>query len=154
VEGPPWLAVLVSAEPVAINSVDRLVQEGAVVVVAKTREAVAGVLLGDLTPYQERPSEGSTGPLQVDLRRHEIKCRGTRMDLTENEFRLLSTLITNGDRAFSYEELEEIIWNSRFLGDPARLRSAVKRLRSKLAAITAGVDIECVRGIGFRLSRS
>lgn len=147
-----WLTVLVSEEQPPADSLARLVEGCALVVLARDRKAVATFLLKDL-PREAQPSpEGPPEALCVDLHRHEVTCRGERLNVTENEFQLLAALSHDKGRAYSYEELETIIWSTRFLGDPARLRSAVKRLRAKLASVAADVDIEPVRGIGFRLA--
>ncbi|HEX2294994.1 MAG TPA: winged helix-turn-helix domain-containing protein [Actinomycetota bacterium] len=147
-----FVAVLVSDEPIQPERVHDLVGDGVVVMLARDRRAVSRLLLGT-DGAGDSPEELTASGVRVDLRRHEASCRGDRMNLSESEFRLLSTLMSDGERAFPYGELETAVWRCSFLGDPARLRSAVKRLRAKLVAVSAGVDIEAVRGLGFRLKR-
>jgi DNA-binding response OmpR family regulator len=52
---------------------------------------------------------------------------------------------------WTYERLFAAVWGGAYLGDNAILHSAVKRLRRKLRAADGRVEIETVRGVGYRL---
>ncbi|MCH9812803.1 MAG: winged helix-turn-helix domain-containing protein [Epsilonproteobacteria bacterium] len=65
--------------------------------------------------------------------------------LTKNELLLLDLLIKNHQRAVTYQEIENLIWNSEGMSIDA-LRSLVRALRKKLQ----GDFIENVSGIGYR----
>jgi two-component system, OmpR family, response regulator AdeR len=90
------------------------------------------------------------GVLELDVRGVLVKCNDTRLELTPTEFRLLETLMRLPGRAFSRDELLE-----RALPDSDALERVVdahmKNLRRKLEDLGAGVQLETVRGIGYRL---
>jgi two-component system, OmpR family, response regulator AdeR len=90
------------------------------------------------------------GVLELDVRSVMVKCEDTRLELTPTEFRLLETLMRVPGRAFSRDELLE-----RALPDSDALERVVdahmKNLRRKLEDTGAGVQLETVRGIGYRL---
>jgi len=86
--------------------------------------------------------------VQVDHRRHEVRVRGSMVELTPLEFRLLAAFARNPGQALSHSQLLSMVW-----GEGERDRSEVKLyvsyLRKKLQG--AGVEpVETVRGIGYR----
>jgi two-component system alkaline phosphatase synthesis response regulator PhoP len=92
------------------------------------------------------------GGLRLDPERHEATVEGVRLSLTRLEFELLAMLLRHPGRAFTREQLLEQAWGYDFAGDTRAVDSAVKRLRSKLRAISEQADcIETVRGVGYRL---
>jgi DNA-binding response OmpR family regulator len=91
--------------------------------------------------------------LQIDVVAHSAKWRGTALKLTEREFRLLSTLVSEPERAWSFAELATRAWGiPRFRGEAGYVRVAVKRLRAKLVRAGVAGAIQSVRGYGFRLA--
>ena len=52
---------------------------------------------------------------------------------------------------WSYEELHEAAWGTRYVGDRESVYSLVKRLRRKLAEAGVALDLVAVRGVGFQL---
>lgn len=106
-----------------------------------------------------RPAAGPTPPksglltagdLTIDMTSHEVRWRSHVVELTEQELKILAALARDS-RALSYAELAEAAWGTSYLGDPDFIRSAVKRLRRKFAALNSSVVIASVRGFGFRL---
>lgn len=74
------------------------------------------------------------------------------LDLTPNEFNLLSYMFENKERAVSREELLNKVWG---YGSEVETRAAddtVKRLRKKI--IDTNIAIETVWGFGFRLKEN
>jgi DNA-binding response OmpR family regulator len=77
------------------------------------------------------------------------------LDLTATEFNLLEALLRDGDRVLSKDELSE-----KALGRPREPydRSVdvhVSNLRQKLSALAGdAVEIETVRGVGYRIKES
>lgn len=153
---PTPLVLLVGEAAHGLAHATKLVKAGAVVVLAPTLMAARDWLA---EAAGEGPADGdrevlSLGELEVDRRRHEARWRGDALSVTEQELQILATLAEDPGRAISFEDLFERAWNGvRFL-DPGPVRAAVRRLRGKLAASGVRVDIEPVRGVGFRLSRT
>jgi DNA-binding response OmpR family regulator len=75
--------------------------------------------------------------------------QGERLDLTKNEYRILSVLMENKGRVVSRERLMERLWESDSFVDENTLTVNVNRLRKKLDA--AGLDgfITTKFGVGY-----
>lgn len=151
---PTPLVLLVGEAAHGLAHATNLVRAGAVVVLAPTLVAARDWLAeAAANGSADRDREVlSLGELEVDRRRHEARWRGSALALTSQELQILATLAEDPGRAISFEDLFERAWNgARFL-DPGPVRAAIRRLRGKLAASGARVEIEPVRGVGFRLS--
>ena len=92
------------------------------------------------------------GRLELSVGKREVRWNSAAFDVTTSEFDLLEQLLRGGDMVSSKEEL-----SLKVLGRPRETydRSVdvhVSNLRKKLAACSTGaVEIETVRGIGYRL---
>lgn len=100
------------------------------------------------------------GPLEVDGRRRVALLGGVPVDLRPKEFALLELLATHAGAVASRAHIAEHVWGDDFVSDNA-LDVTVSSLRTHLAAAAArsgtgrpAVEIETVRGIGYRLSAS
>lgn len=71
------------------------------------------------------------------------------VELTPNEYNLLTYLVENSERAVSREELLNTIWGYTCEVETRAADDTVRRLRKKLAA--GKITIETVWGFGFRL---
>ena len=109
-------------------------------------EPVAGPGVG----APSRPAH-STGGLGLDPDRQVVRHRDLEAALTPLEFGLLSALLERPGRVRRFEQLTEQVWGTRHIGDAAAVHSVVKRLRRKLDDLCAPVQLQAVRGIGFRL---
>ena len=94
----------------------------------------------------------SVGDLVVEPHGRRAVVRGRPVPLTRIECALLGRLVSDPARVWTYERLYLAVWGGAYLGDNAILHSAVKRLRRKLRAVQAGIEIETVRGVGYRLA--
>jgi DNA-binding response OmpR family regulator len=99
-----------------------------------------------------RPSHGRlrAGPLEVDPPSREVRLHGERLALSQKEFALLRTLVSEPTRVFTKEELLRSIWGYRARGSTRTLDSHACRLRHKLA-IRGDRFIVNVWGVGYRL---
>ena len=93
-----------------------------------------------------------SGPLSLDLDCHVARWDGREFELHGLEFDLLATLASQAGRVWTFEDLTSRVWSHRYLGDPSAVASAVKRLRRRLREQRVSVEIESVRGLGFRLA--
>ena len=90
--------------------------------------------------------------LELDEDRQVVSHAGEEAALTPLEFGLLSALLDTPGRVRRFEQLSEEVWGTPHIGDAAPVHSVVKRLRRKLEDLGAPVQLQAVRGIGFRLS--
>jgi len=73
------------------------------------------------------------GDLRVDGLRYEATLGGRRLDLTINEFRLLSCLATNAGRVLSWRALLKHAWGlESWEGGKEMVKTAIYRLRQKI----------------------
>jgi hypothetical protein len=93
----------------------------------------------------------SDGDLRIDPDQHESTWRGRSLPLTTHERVLLHCLMRPPLRVWTYQQLHERVWGGVYLGDPALVHSAVKRLRRKLVLAGVTPQVVTVRGAGFRL---
>lgn len=74
----------------------------------------------------------SIGDLEIDLDRHEVTRSGTRIELTDGEWKLLRALVAQRGKPVSSADLLSEIWGPSFRGDDAYLATWVWRLRQKI----------------------
>lgn len=105
-----------------------------------------------MTPDKSSDDILICGDLKIDKARREVTKDGKTVDLTPNEFNLISYLALNSARAVSRDELLKELW--KFGSSDVDTRAtddAMKRLRKKLSECGSEVKIETVRGFGFRI---
>ena len=88
------------------------------------------------------------GELQIDVPRHSVTWRGTRIDLTATEFKLLAVLAQRRGRVQSREQLLRDVWEYNNLIDTRTVDTHMRRLREKLGQASKFLDT--VRGVGYR----
>jgi len=151
------LVVLIGDARDARARLASLLPDDAVIVSAATANSALGIIArfantrfanhrsrSDLRPLR-------AGQLRVDRKERTTSWRGAELSLTPREFELLATIVAQPGRAVEFHELITSAWGDEHKADRDMLRSAVKRLRGKLAAAGTNVRIEAVRGYGFRL---
>jgi DNA-binding response OmpR family regulator len=99
-----------------------------------------------------RPIRGClrAGELEVDPPSREVRLRGDRVILSQKEFALLRTLVSEPTRVFTKDELLRSIWGYRATGSTRTLDSHACRLRQKLGAHGDRYVVN-VWGVGYRL---
>jgi DNA-binding response OmpR family regulator len=92
------------------------------------------------------------GELTIDEPRHQVCLRGTEVELTATEWRLLTALATAPGRVFSRYELINRIRGYEFDGYERTIDSHVRNLRHKVEADQHNPRIvQTVVGAGYRL---
>lgn len=94
------------------------------------------------------------GDLEVDLRGRRLRRAGVEVPLTAREFDLLAFLLRRSGSVVSKRQILAGVWEDGFDGDPNVVEVYVGRLRRKLGLPAAAVDVQTVRGAGYRLSRT
>jgi len=89
------------------------------------------------------------GRLVVDRPRHRAYLDGEALVLTRKEFQLLAALASDTTTVHRRERLLMEVWQTAWQGTSRTLDVHVGTLRAKLAP--AGVRVETVRGVGYRL---
>jgi len=96
----------------------------------------------------------SLGDLELDTVRRRVHRSGHRLELTAQEFNLLSVLMRHRGEVLSRTELTEQVWDMNFDSDSNVVEVAVRRLRAKLDDPFPEKLLHTVRGMGYVLERS
>jgi DNA-binding response OmpR family regulator len=94
------------------------------------------------------------GRLEIDFVQHVVRLDSLAVDLTPNEYKLLTTLARYPGRAYSRFELINRVQGDDFEGDERTIDVHVKNLRKKIEPDAAHPRyIETVSGVGYRLAK-
>jgi DNA-binding response OmpR family regulator len=94
------------------------------------------------------------GALEIDTVEHVVRVRGEAVDLTPNEYRLLTTLARFPGRVYSRFELISHVQGYDFEGYERTIDAHVKNLRKKVEIDPKHPRfVESVFGAGYRLAR-
>ena len=73
------------------------------------------------------------------------------LDLTPKEYLLLKTFMENEEKAFSRDDLLNLVWNYDYFGDSKIVDVNIRRLREKIETTPSKPKyIETVWGFGYR----
>lgn len=86
--------------------------------------------------------------LSIDKARHKVSLGNKEIELTQMEFRLLSTLLERQGRVQTRDRLLEDVWGMSSEANTRTIDTHIKRLREKIGPL--GHCIETVRGMGYR----
>ena len=89
------------------------------------------------------------GEITLDPNSHTVTSYGKHCELTFKEYELLKLFITNPMKAYSRDQLLEIIWGIDFMGESRTVDVHIGTLRTKL--FEGGAHIKTVRGVGYRM---
>jgi two-component system response regulator MprA len=93
----------------------------------------------------------NVGGLRLDPVTHAVSFDGREAALTPTEFRVLAALAARSGAVARRRDLVLAAWPNGAIVHQNTLDQYVARLRRKLRDITAGVTIETVHGVGYRL---
>jgi DNA-binding response OmpR family regulator len=90
-------------------------------------------------------------PFEMNLYSQKLFKLEQEIDVTPKEFLLMKIFLENPGKAFSRDELLNLVWGVNFFGDPKIVDVNIRRLRSKIED-TASTPryIETVWGTGYR----
>ena len=148
------LVVLIGMSPGVVERVTTALGTEVPILACDSVAAATGVLnSSDLQTSSELRDTLEVGRVRLDLVSYRAFIGQTILQLTPIEMNLVATLARASERLVTFEELLSLAWDSEATGRSSRplVHSAIKRLRQKLTATDAGIRIESVRSIGFRL---
>ncbi|MCZ6818312.1 MAG: response regulator transcription factor [Calditrichaeota bacterium] len=95
-------------------------------------------------------TELTYGELAIYLEKRKAILAGKPIELTAKEFDLLALFASNPGRAYSRQELLDIVWGYQFDGYDHTVNSHINRLRSKIESDPANLKyIKTVWGVGY-----
>lgn len=90
------------------------------------------------------------GEVVLDIDAHEVTCQQDKLDLTQYEFKILLVLMKNPGRAFSRENLIDLVQGEQVNVIGRTIDTHVFGLRKKLGPCAD--IIETIRGVGYRIA--
>ena len=101
----------------------------------------------------EKASTLDYGDLIVDLEKRKVLLREVALELTTKEFDLLVLFAENPGRAYSRQELLDLVWGYQYGGYSHTVNSHINRLRNKIEVDPASPRyIKTVWGHGYRFA--
>ncbi|MCR9132007.1 MAG: response regulator transcription factor [bacterium] len=91
------------------------------------------------------------GELSIYPQKRSITLKNESFDLTSKEFDLLMLFATNPGKAYSRQELLDVVWGYQYSGYSHTVNSHINRLRSKIEDDPSNPTyIKTVWGVGYR----
>lgn len=92
-----------------------------------------------------------SGPVRLDLERHEARVNGEAVPLPPKEFMLLECLIRRAGKLCTRASLIGDVWGPDYFGDTRTLDVHIKRLRAKIEDDPRHPRyLRTIRGLGYR----
>lgn len=104
-----------------------------------------------LKRYEKAVEKVEFGKLIIDADSYEVTMEDESLYLPRKEFELLCYLVRHYPKVATREQLIEEIWGYDFDGDERTVDVHVKRIRKRLGALDSGVEIQTVRGVGYKV---
>lgn len=92
------------------------------------------------------------GALELSPSIHRVTAKGSIVDLTPMEFRLLHFFMTHVERVFSRMQLLNEVWGAQVYVEERTVDVHIRRLRAALESVEMDSFIQTVRGCGYRFS--
>ncbi|GAA0078814.1 response regulator transcription factor [Clostridium sp. CTA-5] len=90
-------------------------------------------------------------PFIVDLYSQKLLKNNIEIDVTPKEYLLMKLFLENPNKAFTRDELLNLVWGYNYFGDPKLIDVNIRRLRSKIEDDSSMPKfIETIWGIGYR----
>jgi len=97
--------------------------------------------------------ELSFGSLIINMEKRKVLLDGKNIELTAKEFDLLALFASNPGKAYTRENLLNIVWGYQFTGYEHTVNSHINRLRAKIESNPADPKfIKTVWGIGYKFA--
>ena len=111
------------------------------------------ILVARVEAILRRSSPGAkdvidVGGIHIDKTAHQVEIDGKPVDLSYQEFELMTYFAENQGIALSREKILNNVWNYDYFGDARTIDTHVKKLRSKLGE--KGEYIKTIWGMGYK----
>lgn len=90
-------------------------------------------------------------PFVIDMMGHRIFKEGSVIEMTPKEYLLMKLFLENPGKAFTRDELMNVVWGWNYIGDTKIVDVNIRRLRTKIEDDSSSPKyIETVWGTGYR----
>jgi len=108
-------------------------------------------LLRRIDVKEKESDKIKSGAFLIDTYAQKVYKNNVEIDLTPKEYMMLKIFMENPGKAFSRDELLNLVWDYNFFGDSKIVDVNIRRLRSKIEDNPSVPDyIETVWGTGYR----
>lgn len=90
-----------------------------------------------------------TGNLLVDESRFLVEVDGTRVELTQKEFQILTCLLRNRGKVLTRNQILDEVWGYDYFGEARTIDVHIRRLRQKMDGMRP--RLLTVRGLGYKI---
>lgn len=90
------------------------------------------------------------GEMAIDYSKREVSVNGTPVILSRKEFDIVELLSLHGGQVFDRERIYDIVWGLEGEGSSDTIMEHIRKIRSKLAAVSLHNYIETVWGVGYK----
>lgn len=91
------------------------------------------------------------GPFKIDIYSQKVSKNNVELDLTPKEYLLMKLFLENSKKAFTRDELLNILWGKNYFGDLKIIDVNIRRLRAKIEDDSSEPKyIETIWGTGYR----
>lgn len=91
------------------------------------------------------------GPFKIDIYSQKVSKNNMELDLTPKEYLLMKLFLENPKKAFTRDELLNILWGKNYFGDLKIIDVNIRRLRAKIEDDSSEPKyIETIWGTGYR----
>ncbi len=92
-----------------------------------------------------------SGEFKIDLNSKTLYKNSNEIELTPKEYQLMKLFIENPSRAFTRDELLDMVWGYNYIGENKIIDVNIRRIRSKIEENSSKPKyIETVWGTGYR----
>lgn len=116
-------------------------------IAARLRRSSVSTVADEVSPARDF----ELGDLSLDPDARRLRTASGEVPLKPKEYDLLALLMSEPGHLFSREEIVQRVWRQQYLPTSRSLDVYVRHLRVKLDAVSAGLTIQTVRGVGLRL---
>ena len=112
-----------------------------------------------LRRYATGIAEGEQGTIEVDglvldTETYRVTAKGTIIEVSPTEFKLLYFFITHPERVYTRAQLLDHVWGQNVYIEERTVDVHIRRLRRTLEPFAFDRFIQTVRSVGYRFSRS
>lgn len=93
----------------------------------------------------------NVGDLSVDVKSHEVRRAGNKIELSAREYSILEALVRNAGTVMTREKIESSVWNYDYEGGTNVIDVYIRYLRKKIDDGYENKLIHTVRGVGYIL---
>lgn len=118
-------------------------------VAAVLRRTQSDEVAGDLSKSNEKVIQA--GELRIYPEKYEVSLNGESIPLRPKEFEVLLYLVQRPGVVVTRDDLMNIVWGFDYIGGQRTVDVHVSSLRKKLEMNQQSVQIDSIRGVGYKL---